>query len=244
MRIRLNTVRPHMSDKRLEPTPSTLKRLFAVSGNRCAYPGCVTPVYDQAHDAILAEVAHIHGPTSDSPRWSSELSNEACRLNANLILLCPTHHSLVDQASVVYSADALRTIKVQHESTATPPQVEPASIGERLLQRYRDIQHRVRYAIIPGGSFGWPEAGGTLVREYPNGEVIPMPAQEAERFMAMRELSIELGTLPTVPPAQSTRTDEFSKSNRAVKILQLMLKYPDATFEELLQHAVTRESNE
>jgi hypothetical protein len=229
-----------MSDRRLDPTPSTVKRLFATSSNRCAYPGCETPIFDQRHDVVLGEVAHIHGPTHESPRWSAELSNQDCRSANNLVLLCPTHHSLVDQAASDFSADALRAMKTQHERLAAISETVSAAIGERFLQKYRDIQHKVQYAIAFTSDFGRFKPGGTPIRFYPDGTTLPMPPEEAERFMTMRELAIEIGTSPAIPPALSTRTDAASTANRTVKILQLMLMYPDATFDELLQHAVNR----
>lgn len=32
------------------PRDSTIKRLFALSGNRCAFPKCYTPLVDQTSD--------------------------------------------------------------------------------------------------------------------------------------------------------------------------------------------------
>ena len=38
------------------PTIATVKRLFAVSENCCAFPGCDAPLVDTASGAILGEI--------------------------------------------------------------------------------------------------------------------------------------------------------------------------------------------
>ena len=40
------------------PSQRTIKRLFAVSGNRCAFPNCQTHLSDE-HGIIIGEICHI-----------------------------------------------------------------------------------------------------------------------------------------------------------------------------------------
>ena len=43
--------------KRLEPTPATIKKLFAYSGNLCAIPNCKELLVDET-GAMLGKIAH------------------------------------------------------------------------------------------------------------------------------------------------------------------------------------------
>ena len=54
------------------PAVKTIKRLFALSSNRCAFHGCSTPLIDPTSGSILGVVCHIKGdkPTAiRSYKW-------------------------------------------------------------------------------------------------------------------------------------------------------------------------------
>lgn len=98
------------------PSDRSIKILYASSGGLCAFPGCTTQLVQPQSRALLGELCHIHaaspgGPRFD-PRQTHDLRNEA----DNLVILCPTHHSLVDQDQRTYTAESLRSMKQQHES--------------------------------------------------------------------------------------------------------------------------------
>ncbi|HEY6803760.1 MAG TPA: hypothetical protein VI306_09295 [Pyrinomonadaceae bacterium] len=40
-------------------TDPTLKKLFALSGNQCAFPECEAPIVDAASGIIVGEICHI-----------------------------------------------------------------------------------------------------------------------------------------------------------------------------------------
>jgi hypothetical protein len=53
--------------ERLKPTEKTLKRLFAASGNVCAFPGCTYKLtYSEHKDA---PVCHIEGAEPGGERY-------------------------------------------------------------------------------------------------------------------------------------------------------------------------------
>ena len=213
-----------MSDERIDPTPSTVKRLFAVSGNRCAYPECPTAMWDREHDVIYGEMAHIHGPTTGSPRHLQSLTNEECRSFENLLLLCPTHHTLIDKAIDSFTSDQLREMKATHEASATPISNIPSEIEKRFIQHFRDAQEKVQYALSFNLSKPNNSQTETPVRVFPDGKQIALSDQEKCRFLVLREIAMELGTMPPLPPLRKDHTDQFSIENRAVKIFQLMLR--------------------
>lgn len=75
-----------------------MMRLLAVSGNRCAYPDCDAPVFDDDAN-MLAKCACID--TAGEKTYD------------NMILLCPDHYDYVRGSGI--TAEELRQIKIAHE---------------------------------------------------------------------------------------------------------------------------------
>src|SRR2546427_146067 len=91
-----------------QPVPtSEIKILFACSGNRCAFPGCeqrlVEPDTSDDSARVVGEIAHIVADSRQGPRGCWQLSTEDLNRYPNLILLCPTHHRVVDSQPKTYS---------------------------------------------------------------------------------------------------------------------------------------------
>ena len=82
------------------------KILFALSGNLCAFPGCTERlVYQDDGDenaVVLALVAHIVGNSRRGPRGEFELTAEEGNLHSNLILLCGSHHKIIDDLPEIW----------------------------------------------------------------------------------------------------------------------------------------------
>jgi tetratricopeptide (TPR) repeat protein len=97
------------------PTVGTIKRLFAVSGNRCAFPGCDLPLVDEASGNVLGEICHVKARSPDGPRYDREQKEEERHGFGNLVLLCPTHHAIVDGDAGTYTVEELLRIKAEHE---------------------------------------------------------------------------------------------------------------------------------
>jgi hypothetical protein len=95
----------------------TIKMLALLAGNECAIPGCPTPLLTKS-GALLGEICHICADKPGGPRYDPNQSNAERQHYSNLILLCPTHHTLVDSDETTYTADLLREIKNHHESKA------------------------------------------------------------------------------------------------------------------------------
>lgn len=97
------------------------KRLWVRSGNQCAFPGCRQELVESAiHTApngvVLGEEAHIVAEANDGPRGDSEMTAKERNSYSNMILLCPTHHRLIDKEEGVYfSVDLLQEMKRNHE---------------------------------------------------------------------------------------------------------------------------------
>lgn len=121
-------------------TDKTIKRLFAMSGNRCAFPGCALPIIESA-GTITGEICHIKAQSSGGPRFDETQTAEERHGFDNLLLLCRRHHRVVDSEPNVYSADALQDIKAIHESVlGRPEQAMDVFFAKLLLNDLRRIE--------------------------------------------------------------------------------------------------------
>jgi len=101
-----------------EPSRSTVKRLFAVSGNRCAFPKCEAPM--TLEGTLVGEICHIKGKQPGSARYDPAQTPAERHDYENLILLCAPHHTVIDDDEESYTVDRLRKMKSDHEARATP----------------------------------------------------------------------------------------------------------------------------
>ncbi len=115
------------------PTVSTIKRLFAVSGNRCAFPKCQTKIVQG--DILTGEVCHIKGRRRGAPRYDPKQSPSARHLYQNLLLMCSTHHTLIDADAASFSVEVLRNMKTKHEGKLRGRIPELTERAARLLDR-------------------------------------------------------------------------------------------------------------
>jgi len=98
------------------PNVATVKRLFAVSGNRCAFPGCASPLVDEASGKVTGRICHITADTPGGPRYDPEQSEKERHGFDNLVLMCPLHHDVTDGSPGTYTAERLREIKARHQA--------------------------------------------------------------------------------------------------------------------------------
>ena len=100
-------------------SPTTLKVLFALSGNQCAHPECPNTLVESAteqSDAIItAHICHLYAVSDDGPRGKSGLTKEELNSPENLILLCRHHHVVIDGQHETYPAELLKQWKQTHE---------------------------------------------------------------------------------------------------------------------------------
>jgi len=94
----------------------TIKRLFAVSGNRCAFPRCKIPLIDKMSGKVTGKVCHIKAKNSGGPRYDPNQSDEERDAFENLLLMCPIHHDVIDADPESYTVSRLKEIKTGHEA--------------------------------------------------------------------------------------------------------------------------------
>lgn len=111
------------------PDPVT-NRLFALSGNQCAFPGCTNAVTDQIapgeQPVTLAQRAHIVGVGRQGPRFREAPLSDDVDAVENLLLLCGEHHRIVDASPRIYSVEVLAKYKADHEARMAPRSLRPA----------------------------------------------------------------------------------------------------------------------
>ena len=83
----------------------------------------------QDRDAVLGEMAHVIAHGDEGPRADPALSASQRREYGNLVLLCPTCHTLIDKQEATYSCDVLRRMKSEHE----------AWVDERLADQMPEV---------------------------------------------------------------------------------------------------------
>jgi hypothetical protein len=162
-----------------EPSRPTVKRLFALSGNRCAFPKCKTAIIDPDSGSVIGQVCHIEGEKEGAARWNRGQSAEERHGSDNLILLCGPHHKVIDDDEVAYTVERLKAMKKTHEDTATRVPEPNDEIADRLIAT-------VLVSVAHGSIIFAPnQFGGQAAHSITNILYGPPPAQEDK---ATREL--------------------------------------------------------
>lgn len=110
------------------PAPVT-NRLYALSGNQCAFPGCTNPVTHQEapgeKPVTLAQRAHLVGVGRQGPRSKEQPLSDDPDAIENLTLFCGVHHPIVDNNPRIYSVEVLAKFKADHEAKMAPAAIRP-----------------------------------------------------------------------------------------------------------------------
>ena len=92
----------------------TLKLLWATSFGICAFPGCWQELICTGTKDIIGHVCHIVAQKPTGPRGDASYTREQLDDYDNLLLLCPTHHTVVDKDTDTYTVEALKNMKASH----------------------------------------------------------------------------------------------------------------------------------
>lgn len=154
------------------PSDKTVKKLFALSRNRCAYPKCDTPIVHPS-GTVIGEVCHIKAQNSGGPRFDAIQSDEARHAFDNLILLCSVHHRVVDDQSATYTVELLAEMKEMHEREGDIElSQEAARMAQKLFEQSQLSINAARGAQVmvasPGGIQAQQVVIKTTKRRVPN----------------------------------------------------------------------------
>lgn len=120
---------------RIQPKPSVVKKLFALSGNQCALPECSNDLVDN-YGNLIGQICHIEAAEEGGPRYNKNQTDEERRAFENLILLCANHHISTNNISK-YSREVLWKIKKDHESQLRSSRF---SVSQRQALSFLGIQ--------------------------------------------------------------------------------------------------------
>jgi len=95
-------------------TDKTLKRLFGLSGNKCAFPGC-NKLLVNTKNAKDSNICHIEAANEEGERYNPDMTDEQRADYPNLILLCIQHHDETNDVEK-YPVHVLQKMKQDHES--------------------------------------------------------------------------------------------------------------------------------
>jgi hypothetical protein len=113
------------------PATTTIKRLFAISGNRCAFPKCTSTLVDGKK--VVGKICHIKARNEGGPRFDPNQTSEERHGYDNLILMCGRHHDVIDDDEEAYTVEYLRRLKAKHEQNAVTLSEDEAEEGVKLL---------------------------------------------------------------------------------------------------------------
>lgn len=108
---------------RRDDFPPSIKRAVAArAGWHCSFAGCAKLTVgpsEEAPDAItrIGEAAHICAASPGGRRYEKEMTSEERADISNAIWLCSDHAKLIDRDEFTYTANLLRQMKREHESS-------------------------------------------------------------------------------------------------------------------------------
>lgn len=101
-----------------KPSQLTVHMLCAIAAGRCEFAGCNEYVFSDSLTLSKfnnSNVAHIVASSPNGPRGDEKRSYELSDKLENLMLLCPTHHKLIDDNEKDYPENKLINMKKDHE---------------------------------------------------------------------------------------------------------------------------------
>lgn len=128
------------SSPRRSISSAILKRLYAEFAGMCVMPDCAYP--SKLEDGTpIVEIAHISSPSQPGPRHDPDLPIGESNNLPNLILVCPTHHRMIDASPSEYSAERLGLLRKRHLdriarilASAGRPSADHASVASKIQQ--------------------------------------------------------------------------------------------------------------
>jgi hypothetical protein len=98
------------------PDTHTQRRLFAASAGYCQNPACSRELFIHlpGKGVHIGEMAHVFAANNQGPRAQPKLSEAERGAFENLILLCPTCHTIIDKAPDQYPDTTILGWKREH----------------------------------------------------------------------------------------------------------------------------------
>lgn len=146
---------PNRTLKRATISQPARRYLLSESGGHCQNPTCRSDLHAVVDGEVLAEMAHIIPASADGPRGDDEphLDETARSDPANILLLCPTCHTMIDRAPDAFPANLLRnwkrTSQDAREAAFGTPTFDNRVEAHKYLARLLDSNHQIFRAYGP-----------------------------------------------------------------------------------------------
>ncbi len=99
--------------------PRDIKLLYGLAAGMCSFTDCRAPlIIKGTKDEKIGHIgiiAHIAAHSDRGPRANPSMSVKERDSYSNWILLCGTHHDLVDEHRLTYTSEVLHNMKNAHE---------------------------------------------------------------------------------------------------------------------------------
>jgi hypothetical protein len=102
-----------MRSKARDYKETTLKKLYLMSHNECAFPGCTQSLAREDRDDFTVNICHIEAAEAGGQRYNPNSNDDYRRSYENLILLCANHHIETNDEKK-YPIEALKRMKLDH----------------------------------------------------------------------------------------------------------------------------------
>lgn len=136
--------------RRAEPSDSVVKTLFAHSGNACGFSDperaeyCEQRLTNPEWKRVRARICHIRGLLASSERYDATMADSQRNAYENLLLLCPNHHSLIDDLEPDrYTVEELAAMKDRAERHAPSAQWADDRSFERMARSAITIMRQI-----------------------------------------------------------------------------------------------------
>lgn len=152
-------------------TEKSIKLLWSGAGGRCSFPDCWTRLTSSDVGTVapytIGQMAHICGERPGANRHDPQQTATERDSYANLILLCPAHHALIDRPENkdVYPVGCLHEIKRVHEDRVL-------NIMEAAGPRTQEAISRQVMVLLTENHTVWEQFGpqSTNARREPHNE--------------------------------------------------------------------------
>ncbi|GGB22118.1 hypothetical protein GCM10011492_09980 [Flexivirga endophytica] len=131
-------------------TMPNVKALWTRAHNCCAFPSCTQLLTEDSVDAttgagyvtIVGEQAHIRSPKADGPRHDPAYDESKLNSYENLILLCPTHHTMIDaNDGAGHTVEGLLQMRAKHEKQQARREDIEKTFRAYVGQQYNKDDH-------------------------------------------------------------------------------------------------------
>lgn len=141
---------------RKSPSIQTLKKLFALSGNVCAFPNCTQELIED--DQVIGEICHIEAANEGGERYNPTQTDEERAGFNNLILFCPTHHKITNNVTK-YTVEKLQEIKAIHEEQYKNSKID---VTDELASALEKAYIKQYFVNINGNQVAFSNQGGNV----------------------------------------------------------------------------------